>query len=86
MHINQLSNAHSLASTLAQLTWHRDRWATVNLLELDTAKSLAHYDNLPTIIIDAEMHSMIVQAVVGEYDRRIVSAKAELEKLGVTTE
>jgi hypothetical protein len=88
MRLDQIGSAARLATKLTSLKERRDTWAKVDLTNATVTRRLngtasSEPRSLPMLDEDANMHSAIVAAIIGEYDKRITETESELTRLGV---
>lgn len=88
MKLTDISDAHRLNAKLTSLKERRDTWAKVDVTGNAVARRInangSSPDRLPMLDDDAQMSDAIVEAIIGEYNKRIASTETDLKDLGVT--
>ena len=88
MRREHIEEAAEIEKKIKALEAKRKEWANVDLTICQLPEEFNHGGRvsqclLPSLTTDVEMHAMLVQEIVNEYDSRIRGLKADLIDLGV---
>jgi hypothetical protein len=88
MRLTDISDASRLATKHTSLKERRDAWAKLEAISSAVSRRInangSSPDRLPMLDDDAQMSDALVEAIVGEYNKRITATENELKELGVT--